>query len=377
MIRKFSALLCASLLVFAACGGSSGSSGDARDKLFDAIDNLTGSGQSITVSLDSTPESLQAIAEDDGSQLSSDTAQKILDSSFSIATNGASDPKDAQAQIVLNVAGSDDVEIRVVDQVVYIRADVHSLLSTFGQDPAQADAIAQQAAASGYSFVGSLIQGKWVALEGLAELMQTLGGGASPASSSLGQIGQIEDKVLGAFKDTATVSDEGSDSVGDHLVATFPLRDLATKLFDALKSINPAAAQTAPDLSDVPDKDVKLDAWVEDGKLVQIEFDFLQINDLVENDSDRLPEGVTKFALKVTLAPFAGSVVAPTGAVEVNIQQLVQSLMGGLGGLGSGSSSGSGSGSYGSGGSLSSFCKQLEQAPPATQKQFKDQCPNL
>ncbi|MDQ3877689.1 MAG: hypothetical protein M3290_04975 [Actinomycetota bacterium] len=373
MIRKFSALLLASSLVLAACGGSSGSSSDdARSKLFDAVDNLTGSAQTITVSVDSTPESLQAIAKDDGSELSTETAQKILDSSFSLATNGASDPKDAQAQLVLNVAGSDDVEIRVVDQVVYVRADVHSLLSTFGQDPSQADAIAQQAAASGYSFVGSLIQGKWVALEGLAELMQSLGG-ASPASSSVGQVGQIEDKLLEAFKGTASVSDEGSDSVGDHLVASFPLRDLASKLVDALKSINPAAAQTAPDLSKVPDKDVKLDAWVKDGKLVQVEFNFLQINDLAENDSDKLPEGVTKFALKVGFAPFSGTVEAPSGAVEVNMQQLLQTIMGGLGG----SSSGSGSGSYAGNGSLNSFCKQLKAEPPSVQKQFKDQCPNL
>ncbi|MFN2595456.1 MAG: hypothetical protein ABR579_11275 [Actinomycetota bacterium] len=372
MKRKLTAVLCTSLMVLAACGGSSSGSSGAKDDFFKAIDNLKGSGQTITLSLDSTAASLQALAQDSDNPLPADAAQKILDSSFSISTNGASDPSQAQLQVVLNVAGSDDVEIRYVDQILYIRADVHSLLSTFGQDPSEADAIAQQAAASGYSFVGSLIQGKWIALEGLAQLAQTLGG-ASPAAST-GQLGEIQSKLLDAIKNAATVSDEGSDSVGEHLVATFPLRDLASKLIDSLKSINPAAAQTAPDLSKVPDKDVKLDAWVKDDKLVQLEFDFLQINDLVSSDSDKLPSGVDKLALKIELAPFSGSVDAPSGAVKVDLQQLLQTVMGGLGGLGgTGSSSSSGSSSNGS----AAFCKALKAQPPSVQKQFKDQCPNL
>lgn len=368
MKRKLTAVMCTALVVLAACGGSSGSSGSAKDEFFKAIENLKGSGQTIKLSIDSTTESLQAIAEHDNSNLSSDDAQKILDSSLSVSGNGATDPQDAQAQIVLNVAGSDDAEIRVVDQVVYIRADVHSLLSTFGQDPSQADALAQQASAAGYGFVGSLIQGKWVALTGLSELMQSLGG-ASPAATQ--QLGQLQDKLLETFKNAGSVSSEGSDSVGDHLVASFPLRDLVSKLFDSLKSINPAAAATAPDLSQVPDKDVKLDAWVKDDKLVQLEFDFLQVNDLVQNDSDKLPAGVTKLALKVELSPFSGSVEKPSGAVEVNIQQLLQTIMGGLGGSGTGSSSSS------SRSQSAQFCKALENQPPSVQKQFKDQCPNL
>ncbi|MEA2477058.1 MAG: hypothetical protein QOC87_1257 [Actinomycetota bacterium] len=368
MIRKLNALLCTSVVLLAACGGSSGSSSGAENEFFKAIDNLKGSGQTITLSLDSTPASLQALSQDSSTSLTSDTAQKILDSSFSISGNGASDPQDAQAQIVLTVGGSDDVEIRVVNQVIYIRADVHSLLSTFGQDPSKADAAAQKAAASGFSFVASLVQGKWIALEGLAQLEQTLGG-ASP-SASTAQLGQIQSKLLDAIKNAATVTDEGSDSIGDHLVASFPLRDLASKLIDSLKSINPAAAATAPDLSKVPDKDVKLDAWVKDGKLVQLEFDFLQINDLVQNDSDKLPAGVTKLALKVALAPFSGSVDAPSGAVQVNIQELLQSIIGTT-------TSGSSSSSSSTGSSTAQFCNALKSQPASVQKQFKDQCPNL
>jgi hypothetical protein len=369
VIRKVTTLLCASLLVLTACGGSSGSSSGAENEFFKAIDNLKGSGQTITLSLDSTVASLQALSQDSSTTLTSDTAQKILDSSFSISGNGASNPQDAQSQIVLTVAGSDDFEMRVVDQVIYIRADVHSLLSTFGQDPSKADAIAQKAAASGFSFVSSLVQGKWIALEGLSELAQSLGG-ASP-SASTAQLGQIETQLLDAFKNAATVTKEGTDSVGDHLVASFPLRELASKLIDSLKTINPVAAQTAPDLSKVPDKDVKLDAWVKDGSLVQLEFDFLQINDLVSNDSDKLPAGMDKLALKVALAPFSGSVEAPSGAVQVNIQELLQSIIGTTtGGSSSESSSSSSSG-------LAAFCKQVKQLPPAQQQQFKSQCPNL
>lgn len=367
MTRKLTALLCTSLLVLAACGGSSGSS-SARSEYLKAIHNLEGSPETITLSVDSNPESLQAIAAKTNANLSSDTAQKILDSSFSISSNGASDPKDAQAQITLNVAGSDDLEIRYLNQVFYIQADVSSLLSTFGGDPSQAEALAQQASAAGYSFVGSLIHGKWIELTGLAELTQSLGGG-SPSSTE--QVKQLQGKLLDILKTTTSVSDEGSDSIGDHLVVSLNLRDFVSKFFDFLKSINPAASQAAPDLSQVPDKTVKLDAWVKDGNLVQQEFDLMQINDLVSSDSDKLPERVTKLALKVAFEPFSGSIEAPSGVVEVNLQQLLQTVMGGL----TGSSSSSTSSSSSSG--MTDFCKQLEKQPASVQKQFKDQCPNL
>ena len=81
-----------------------------------------------------------------------------------------------------------------------------------------------------------------------------------------------------------------------------------------------------PDASEIPDEDAKLDVWVRDGQVTQIEFDFLQVGGWTEEEA---PEGVETMALRVALAEFSGEVAAPEDPVVITPEQLIQDFAGG------------------------------------------------
>lgn len=347
---------------------------DPKGALVDSVNSLGEMDSlSVTLSLQSDPESLSALAAEDGGELSSEDAQKILDSSLTISARKGEEPDQGQAQVIVNVAGNDAVEMRVVDQTLYLQADAPALVETFGQDPAVLDAVGQQAAASGLDFVEPALNGEWLAIQGLDQLAEQFGG-VAPSPNAEQQEQFIKD-LSEAFESTAEVTSEGEDDVGSHLVATLPVRDLYEKLLENAESLTGAVPGTSlPPASEVPDEDVTVDAWVTDGRLSQVEIDFLQF---AEISGEEVPEGVERFAFRVALDEFEGEVAVPEGAVDVDLQEVMQLL-----GAGAGLDTSTGGGQTTGGGGdtipgLGVTCAELATQNPDDLQAFLSSDPSL
>ncbi len=365
-MKKLLSLVAALALVGGACGGSSGPdpADDPKGALVSAFENLEGGSNTLVFTIQSTPESLDALAsEDGGSGMSAEDAQKILDSSLTVSSEGEGD--DAKAQIVANVAGNEGaVELRVIGKDFYVRADVQGLMEQFGADTSQLETIKSQAQAGGLTFVGPAIDGEWLAIKGLQDqLAQLTGGAATPSADQQ----QIINEVTQVIKDKATVTNEGEEDAGTHLVATLPIRDIYTEISGSLGALGGAVPMDLPDPSEVPDEDVTIDIWMDGDDLSQVELDFLQFAEIA---NEPVPEGVDQFAFRIAFEDFSGDTSVPEGAVEVDPTTLFQGLLGGVSG-------GVPGGTTAPGGSSGFDCSQLEGAPQDVKDQFKDLCPNV
>jgi hypothetical protein len=369
-MKRLAALLVTGSLLLTACS-TDAPSDDPKGALMAAMQN-TGQLEGLTtrMSLRSTVESLQAMAEDGGS-LDAEDAEKILDSSFTISARGQG--PEGEFEMVVNVAGEDSIELKVVDRVFYARADVVSLVETFGGNPDSVEDFAGTAEAQGAGFLRPAIEGEWVSIEGLDQTLQQMSGQA--AAPSLPQQQELIENMTRSFQEHATVTSEGGEEPGEHMVVTVPLRPIYADLVDDFKELTAQLpATTFPDSSQVPNEDITLDVWVADERVTQVEFDFLQLNDLMEGGED-IPAGVEEFAFRMELEEFTDEVRAPEDAVAIDPQQIL-GLLGGfmMGGMGMGS----GAVSPPAGDMGAAFnCNDLKGAPPEVLRQFAEECPEL
>ncbi|MEA2447320.1 MAG: hypothetical protein QOK47_957 [Actinomycetota bacterium] len=369
-MKKLLSLVAALALLGAACGGSGDGPDPAEDPkgaLVSAFEGLQGGSRTIVFTVESTPESLNALASTNGGAgMTPEDSQKILDSSLTVSAEG--EGEDAKAQVLVNIAGNEGaVEMRVIGKDFYLRADVRGLMEQFGVDTSQLDTVAAQAETQGLTFVGPAIDGEWLGIKGLQDSLGQLTGGAATPSMDQQQI--IND-ITEAVKSKATVTEEGTDDVGTHLKVALPIRDLYTELSGSLQQLSGSIpGAELPDPSEIPDEDVNLDVWVDGGDLKQVEIDFLQFAELA---GEAVPDGVDQLAFRIAFTEFSGDTSVPEGAVEVDPSVIFQSLLGGLGGM-----PGSTGGTAVPGGDTGFDCSQLEGAPKDVKKQFQDLCPGI
>jgi hypothetical protein len=227
-MRNFFAAIAAATMLLAACGGDGGGGGggNPEETLRQAVENLSEGGRTLTLSLNSDAASLSAASE---GQINEETAAKILDSSLSVSANDAENPADAEFALAANIAGSTDVEFRLVDEVIYLRIDLDSLLELAGpetkaQAQPQIQAFVQQAQAQGLDWVGAAVNGEWLAFTGATQLLEQFGGGLAPSPAS-DQQKAIVDQFATALTQDATVTSEGDEDPGEHLVASIAFKD--------------------------------------------------------------------------------------------------------------------------------------------------------
>lgn len=369
-MKRIGALAAAVGLLLAACGGGSGPDPQANPKeaLVSAFENLANSeGMEIVLSLDATAESLTGLAGEGGESMDEATVEKILDSSLRMVTRGKGE--EAQFEMVATIAGEEDLEIKFVDKVFYFRADAAGLAETFGGDPSDLDVMAQEAAAAGLSFVEPALNGEWIAVTGIEQLAQQFGGTMDAQGMAENQQKVIDD-ISAAIEESATVTSEGSDDVGDHLRVAIPIRELYTKLMTSFQGIPGFPGGQMPPSSEVPDEDVALDVWVDDDRVTQVSLDFVQFMKMGGGATST--EGPV--ALLMAFEEFDDEIEVPGDAVEVPAEQLMQIFMGAAGGMGGAT----GGGMSGGGAPPADFdCDQLKGAPPAIKQQFADMCPDL
>lgn len=324
-MRKIFGLVLALALVAGACGGDSGPdpAEDPQGALQAALDRLGEyEGVTLTMSIAADTGSLVALGEGD---LTEDNAQQVIDSSITLSAKQSADPAGSQFEMSANIAGIDNaVELKTVDNTFYLRADVQGLADAFGADTSQLDALQEQTGgAPGFEFVGPALQGEWIGITGLDAAMEQLTGQqATPSEADQEAIKKFTD----ALGDAAEVTEGDKDGPGDNLVATVNLREAYSSLSEIAAGLAQIPGGGLPSEADVPDADIEVDTWVEDGNLTQVEFDLTQ---LAELGDDPLPEGVGELAFRITIDEFTDSVEAPDGAVEVDFQQIFQGLLGG------------------------------------------------
>jgi hypothetical protein len=367
--RKLLALLGAAALVGAGCetlGGGSAGGQDPKAALTQAIEALADAeGVTVVITLEASPQDLVSLSEEG---LTEEQAQAVLDSSITFAQANTTDLDEIEQQYIFDIAGiGDAVELRIVGLTYYARADIRAIAEAFGADTSQLDAVAQQAAAQGLDFIGPALDGDWIALTGLSQFQQ--GTGEAALNRQLEGFGRALDAII----NSADVTAEDEDEIGEHLVASVPIRDTVEEF--ARYARQTGQPFQAPPPEEIPDEDARLDVWVNDEELRQAEIDLLQFWDLTDEGP---PSGVERLTLRLQFEQEPVRVEEPQGAHEVNVQQLMQTLLGGAVG---GTEPAPPTADEPQAAFCDALLEELESAPPNIQRQairdLGDQCPNL
>lgn len=324
-MRKWLVLSIVAALFLGACSNEPSPEEDPKAALVSAFEKIGElDASTVTVTIQSTSESLVAASEGD---LTPELAETILGSSLTITGANADDPENQNASIALSVPDTDGVEILVIGTDLYLRADVRGLVELAGQDPAQIDAFLQSPQAQQAPFLEAAANGEFIKIEGADQL-------GAAAGADPGALAEQQKKLFEEFgksiEQEADVTSEGSDDVGDHLVVSIPLRSLVQRFTDLAGELGaPLPPGSVPPESEIPEGDIVMDVWVSDGRIVQIEFDIVQLG---EEFGGVAPEGVEDFRLRLELSEEAEEVTAPEGATTVTSEELMGLIFGGFGG---------------------------------------------
>ena len=326
-------LLAVLLLAATACTGDGGAAADPKAALRAALRALgDGPGLTITASLDTDMASLRAASADEPEPVPDAVLQLLTDAALRVSVPLGEEPVKT-GEVVFAVAGDDLVELRVFEKDVYLRADVRTLLTAAGQDPATVDGFA--AMLSGMGLPPDALEGRWLKLAGATALAERMAGTSSedPDSASVDVMRARVERLAAILADASSVEHVGEDANGEQLRASVPIREV----YDAIVA-NAADVGLPPDLSgelpprdDVPDVSILIDAWVRDGRLTAAAFDLRQL--AVLTPETPIPPGIERLALHLAFAEFDGKVEIPADAVELNAQQLLGGLFAGMGGM--------------------------------------------
>jgi len=267
-----------------------------------------------------------------GNKLTSQQANDIAGLSLVVTQHASSGTlKSAQGKsgvVATDFTAADNgtalVDIRQVSGTVYLQADVEKILQLANQ-PADVFKNLQAETSQMPSFVGALLNGKWVSLKdsdvkALEQEAQGLTGGAQASSSpSASQKKQILSDLTTIFSRDVTVTENQSTSNGGTYTLTAHTRALVTDFLSDISSIEPALqsklGQFKPSM--VPSKKLSFDVTVTGGKVSQLSFDVVQLAPPHAN----VPAG-SHFPILADFDTATRVVKAPSGATPVSLSQL-------------------------------------------------------
>ena len=242
-------------------------------------------------------------------------------------------------------------EVRYVDKKLYARADIAGLTKLFGGSPDEVNAnLSELASQEGFGFLAAAAAGKWITadLSTMSGLFENLGkqflgdmGDSIPVPTTDPQVAEsqfqaIKDAVGKALSEDVSIKELGSDSTGDHYVATVTsLRTFYAKVRPVLEQQmgDMPYADGLPPASAVPDQGGSLDVWVKSGRVSRLEVDLAQF-------VPAPPAGAGRVAIRLDIAREATPVTAPSDAVAVDLASLFEKFMSQFGGFLEGMSEG-------------------------------------
>ena len=253
----------------------------------------------------------------------------LRESRISVSIDGGdeADRNDDRFALEVDLGPVDQaLELRMVDKTLYVRGDVAGLVRLFEAEAGTLSEVVNGAQQAGLGFVADAVAGKWLALD-LAPLEEMAGGAGQPGGElpKLGgpQFQKLLDAVSATFGEDVDVKRLGQEDPGQHYRLTVPLRRVYERLlpsFGELFAMPPGIAP--PPANEVPDRSVSLDVWTDDGRIRRAE---VVLNQLIPG----APEGPV--ALRVDFESLGGGITAPGGAVAVNVTEIFNQLMAGLG----------------------------------------------
>ncbi|MGH2772356.1 MAG: hypothetical protein ACRDIU_04370 [Actinomycetota bacterium] len=323
-MKRF-ALTAAALMLAAACSG-----GGDKGKLVDAFRDL-GQRQNLSVvfTFQSDRDSLRALRGDDP-EFPQEIFDKLLKSSVTVSSTGSQDPEKSRSRFIVNLDGVDSFEIRSIGTDLYARADLDQAAEAFGIPDADVEALRQIAGQPGLEFIREALEGKWLKLVGLDSVLKQFGGstGPTPAAITAAQKKLIAE-LAGTLDKSAEVRKVGEDRAGEHLAATVALRQFLPALNRFVDEFAGSGTGLGLKPEDVPDEKVRLDAWVKDDRLTQLEFDFVKNAKLVD-PKEAPPKGVEKFGFRLNFEDFSENIEAPKGAVTIDPSKILQAILGSI-----------------------------------------------
>jgi hypothetical protein len=366
-MRRYLAVLVVGALFTGACNSDGGAdpSENPKEALTQAFEAVGDEPTTITISLDADEEALEGTLQDSPDPPPPGTAATILDSAFVFSANGEAG-ENARAEFSFVIGGEPMVEATVEQYDLYLRADVPGLLETFQVDPARLDKQLAQVP-PGLEFVRDAAAGEWIHLTGLEQL-------AGMAGQQQGSEEQQEEAVRffeGVIDEHVTASEGDEEGPGTHVQAELALKDAFEEFMSfAQESAGGTFPGGLPPTQDIPEGELLVDTWIDDGRLTQLRVDLIENSDRF--GGDRPPQGLDEFALLVELEEWDEETEVPDDAVEVSFEDIFGALMGGA--FATPGSEGAGGGTTGS---PEDVCKQIAVLPKEQQEPFKDICPDL
>lgn len=340
--RRLPAAVTAGLLAatLAACGSGSGArnASDSRglapqDAFAKAVTALQdGAALDLKGHLAVSDADLQAIAQKGGGTLSASQARYVTSGDVEIisrTTDGsklsAAKPGAQAGSLVVHTDGSAIIELRVIGNLLFARADVKKIGELGGTAASRIDSQLQSVPPQ-LPFLKDAAAGKWLKIDAkqAGDLAKTYGGGAIPSADPQAAA-RARDQLLADLNRDVKATRAPDTDRGDHLVLTGSSKALVADLTKAGASVIPGGSQTLHPNS-VTDKPVTLDAYVKDGKLALLSIElsqFAQDKALAKFDGKKLP-------LELAFSSAAPAVDAPAGAVTVDLSSLAQQLGSGL-----------------------------------------------
>jgi hypothetical protein len=364
----------------AACGTNTPTTPEGKVK--SAFDKLSDQ-KSLTLGLHIDATGQQIYAASGGGDDDFTLADAKLLASLKVSLSASSDKAftnikgdDKGTSVGLRIDGGSDgkqnlIEVRSVDQKLYVRANLKALTTSFDTQDSHSSDLADlnqllakvDQLPSSLASVKAALKGQWVSIDPKAfgdfasSMLKNLdkAGGTGTGTDSIPDLTdpkaidpatqrQVITALEKALQRDAKVTDTGNHGGADHLTVTAPARRL-TK--DVLGSITPlfkdlpggggdeVKSLTDPKTyQDIPNRNVSIDLALKGGKLSAISFDVSQL--------DTGSKGV-KVPLVLSFDSDADPVSAPSGAKQLNPQDLVGLAMSGMfNDSGSDTSSGSG-----------------------------------
>jgi hypothetical protein len=307
----------------AACGNAS-ATGSPSHELRSALTDL-GHTQTLTATLklDATADQLRRLAKASGDQLPPRVANLASGAraAFEVKAPDGKTISDlrghggatGKVRLALTVDGDKIVQARSLAKTLYLRADVDKIAQlAHAQDDL---AKLRHQIPRGYDWAQAGLAGKWVSVDEKA--VKDLAGGAFPSPSPSASANLLRQLRAVLAKDV-TVRRAGQTSGGFvHLVLTGNIRTIGRDLLVKIRKLTPGAANFPIRASNLPNKKVHLDAFVDDGTLHAVSLDLAQFGGA--NTAGMKGKSIP---LRIDFAESGASIEQPASATPVNLTQL-------------------------------------------------------
>lgn len=220
------------------------------------------------------------------------------------------------------------VEMRASGKTMAARGEVTRIAELFGATPAEIEeGLAFFREMGKGNLADALLDGTWIKadLGPMESFFKGMGGAAGAGMPDLFAMQEESEKLLEAVSGmfTGLVKSEfvATEDAGHHHRLTANTKELIEAFIPVMEDFygDLIPASEFADMGDVPDRDVKADAWIKDGRLSRLELDLTQF------DAEHTAGPVT---LRIDLPADPKDVSMPDDGVDFDVMEIMGSFFG-------------------------------------------------